>query len=204
MKLNHLLIGVLVILFGFAFTIDYFFPSPQIWNDLELDEYFLITDEGTNPGAPIILVEFLDYQCPYCLSMHGDIKKLLSNYPGKINYIVRHLPADVHPFALVSALASECARDEGKFIEYHTLLLEKGVSGVEDLYGYANELGLGETFTPCLTGKEKLPVIQEHVQEAITHNVKGTPIFFLNGRRLEGAQDYFTLQSLVEAILEND
>ena len=135
--------------------------------------------------------------------MHPDVKRLLAEYPTQINYVVRHMPADAHPFALLSAQAAECARDEGKFMEYHNLMLDNGVSGPEDLTWYADQLGLSADFIACLNSGQKFGIIQQHVLEASTHNIRGTPTIFLNGRKMEGQQNYVTLQPFVEAILSN-
>ena len=203
MKLGYFFVGVIALLYVFAFYIDYLFPAPITLEDLELDEYFLIIDEGTNPGAPVVVVEFLDYQCSYCIDMHSTIKKILAEYDDKINYVVRHIPSDARPYALKSAEAAECAKDQGRFLAYHDLLLGKGVSSFDDLYDYGRKLDLGDEFVTCLQSGNKFSVIQEHVTEAAIHNVKGTPTFFVNGKKLVGGQDYYTLRTLIEAILQN-
>jgi len=203
MKLGHILIGGIVVLYVFVFYVNYMFPPPDIvLQDFELDAYFLITNEGSNPGAPVVLVEFIDYQCPFCLQMHGDIKKLLERYGANINYVVRHLPSKERPFSLRSAEAVECAKDEGKFFSYHNKLLEEGVSSLDDLYNYGAELGFGEEFRLCLQSRIKLQIIENHVKEASSHNVKGTPTFFLNGQKLQGGQEYATFVALTEAVLD--
>ena len=130
-------------------------------------------------------------------------KKLLLEYEDKVNYVVRHLPADIHPFALKSAEAVECARDQGNFMEYHNLLLEQRVQSLDDLYAYGVQLGFNESFAFCLRSGKKFNVVEDHVLEAATHNVRGTPTFFINGRKLEGVQEYARLKLFIEGILQN-
>ena len=123
--LPYILGVVIVLLYLFPLSLDYMFPSPDIiMQDFALDEYFLITDEGSNPGAPVVIVEFLDYQCPFCMELHPNLNKILLEYGDDVNYIVRHLPSPSRPFARRSAIAVECAKDQGKFFSYHNKLLE--------------------------------------------------------------------------------
>ena len=123
MKLGHVLIGVIVVLYVFVFYVNNVFPSPDIvLQDFELDTYFLITHEGSNPGAPAVLVEFIDYQCPFCLQMHGDIKKLLERYGDNINYVVRHLPSKERPFSLLRTVANREISSQKRFMRRKVLL----------------------------------------------------------------------------------
>ncbi|NOZ82663.1 MAG: thioredoxin domain-containing protein, partial [Euryarchaeota archaeon] len=98
--------------------------------------------------APVVMIEFSDYQCPYCRKFWNEtLRALLERYEGKIRYVYRDLPIEaIHPYALKAAEAANCAGEQGKYFEYHDVLFERqqewSKAGVEKFYTYAEELGL--------------------------------------------------------------
>ncbi|MBW3017830.1 DsbA family protein [Candidatus Woesearchaeota archaeon] len=132
-----------------------------------------------NPDGILIEV-FSDFECPMCIKSFPILHSLIAKYNGQINFQYKHLPLDYHKHAFKAALASECARDQDKFLEYHDLLFRKGADG--DLQNYAQALGLDiEKFSQCLISEEKAPVVQRDIQEAMARGVEGTPWFFVDG-----------------------
>jgi Na+/H+ antiporter NhaA/predicted DsbA family dithiol-disulfide isomerase len=151
--------------------------------------------------APVTVVEYGDFECPYCGRAEAVIRELLADF-GDVRYVWRHLPLqDVHPHAQLAAEAAEAAADEGRFWEMHDLLLShQDALGVRDLVSYATELGLDvERFRNYLRKRKGGAQIAEDVESADLSSVSGTPTFFINGRRHYGAYDIATLSAAVKA-----
>jgi Na+/H+ antiporter NhaA len=152
--------------------------------------------------APVTLVEYGDYQCPYCGQAEVVIRELLLSFGDDVRYVWRHLPlTDVHPDAQMAAEAAEAAAAQGAFWEMHdTLLAQQDDLTPPDLTGYAQELGLDvERFWDELRRREHAPRVAADVATADASGVAGTPSFFINGRRHQGAYDIATLTAAVEA-----
>jgi Na+/H+ antiporter NhaA len=154
-----------------------------------------------NPDAHVTLVEYGDFECPYCGRAEPVVRELLSDY-GDVRYVWRQLPlTDVHPRAQIAAEASEAAAAQGEFWEMHDLLFQhQDALRPSDLEGYARELGLDtERFTDELRSHEYASRVADDVDSADLSGVSGTPTFFVNGRRHYGAYDIDTLTSSVRA-----
>ena len=151
--------------------------------------------------ALVTLLEYGDFECPYCGQAEGVIRELLSSH-GDVRYVWRHLPLnDVHPTAQLAAEASEAAAAQGKFWEmYDTLLRHQEELSMRDLVRYARELDLDvDRFTDELRRREYTPRVSEDVASADESGVTGTPTFFINGRRHYGVYDINTLTDEVRA-----
>jgi Na+/H+ antiporter NhaA len=147
--------------------------------------------------APVTLVEYGDFECPYCGLAEGPIRELLAG-SGDVSYVWRHLPLnDVHPRAQLAAEAAEAAAAQGAFWEMHDVLLShQGALGMQDLVLYAEDLGLdAERFADDLRRHRGAARIAEDVDSADTSGVSGTPSFFVNGVRHEGAYDIAALRA---------
>ena len=152
-------------------------------------------------GAPVTLIEYGDYECPYCGQAEDVIRELLSAFGDDLRYVWRHLPLnDVHPSAQLAAEAAEAAAAQGVFWPMHdTLLAHQEELRPMHLRGYAEEVGLDvERFRDELRRREHLPRIAEDVASADASGVAGTPTFFINGRRHQGAYDVTALTSAVD------
>ena len=149
--------------------------------------------------APVTLVEYGDFECPYCGQAEPIVRELLRDF-GDVSYIWRHLPlSDVHPRAQLAAEAAEAAGEQGAFWEMHDVLLEnQDRLGPNDLAQYAEQLGLDvERFTADLQSHAGAARVAEDVDSADLSGVSGTPTFFINGRRHYGAYDIDTLSAAV-------
>jgi Na+/H+ antiporter NhaA len=149
--------------------------------------------------APVTLVEYADFECPYCGQAEPVIRELLADI-GDIRYVWRHLPLrDVHPHAQLAAEAAEAAARQGAFWAMHDLLLDhQGALLVPDLTAYAAQLGLDlERFNTDLQRHVGAERVAQDVDSADLSGVSGTPTFFLNGRRHHGAYDIQTLSDAV-------
>ena len=157
-------------------------------------------DHIRGPGtAPVTIVEYGDFECPYCGQAEPAIRDLLAGH-GDVRYVWRHLPLnDVHPHAQLAAEAAEAAADQGAFWLMHDLLLRhQDALQMRDLIGYASYLGLDTSrFRDYLTGRAGAARIAEDVDSADLSGVAGTPTFFINGRRHYGSYDIGALTDAV-------
>ena len=151
--------------------------------------------------SPVTMVEYGDFECPYCGQAEPVVRELLADY-GDVRYVWRHLPLnDVHPNAQAAAEAAEAAAAQGAFWEMHDLLLgHQGALRPKDLVGYAADLGLDvPRFTDDLNNHAGAAQVAEDVDSADLSGVSGTPTFFINGIRHQGAYDIETLSAAVRA-----
>ena len=155
--------------------------------------------------APVTIVEFSDYQCPFCgRHFQQTLPQLLREYEGKVKYVLINYPiASLHPFAQKAGEAAECAFDQGKFWEYHDALFTNQQSlGVDSLKRYASDLGLNAaTFNTCLDSGAKTAQVLKDFQDGQSYGVTGTPTFFINGQRLVGARPFDSFKSIIDAAL---
>jgi Na+/H+ antiporter NhaA len=154
------------------------------------------------PDAPVTLVEYGDFECPYCGRAEPAIRELLSEWGDDLRYVFRHLPlSDVHPWAQLAAEAAEAAGAQGAFWEmYDVLLAHQGELTPHSLRRYAQDLGLdGERLTEELRRRTHAARVGEDVASADASGVSGTPSFFINGRRHTGVYDVATLSAAVRA-----
>jgi Na+/H+ antiporter NhaA len=152
--------------------------------------------------APVTLVEYGDYECPYCGQAEVVIRELLVSFGDDLRYVWRHLPLnDVHPNAQMAAEAAEAAAVQGAFWEMNDRLLEhQDELATPELARHAEELGLDvERFLDELRHREHAARVAEDVATADASEVAGTPSFFINGRRHRGAYDVETLTAAVRA-----
>jgi Na+/H+ antiporter NhaA len=151
--------------------------------------------------APVTVVEYGDFECPYCGRAEPVVRELLQEF-GDVRYVWRHLPlSDVHPNAHLAAEAAEAAANQGAFWEMHDLLFKhQDALSPRDLISYAQELGLDvERFTDDLGEHTGAARVAEDIDSADLSGVSGTPTFFINGRRHYGAYDIAALSTAVRA-----
>jgi Na+/H+ antiporter NhaA len=151
--------------------------------------------------SPVTVVEYGDFECPYCGQAEPVVRELLKDF-GDVRYVWRHLPlTDVHPHAQLAAEGAETAAVQGSFWEMHDLLLDhQGALTLRDLVRYATDLGLDtEKFTKELKEHVHAARVAEDMDSADLSGVSGTPSFFINGMRHQGAYDIDTLSAAVKA-----
>lgn len=140
--------------------------------------------------APVTLIEFADYQCPYCRKAEETVAAVLKEYQGKVRFVHGDFPlSSSHDRAEMAARASRCAGEQGKFWDYrHSLLVTPGDLSDEDLAKRASGMGLdGKAFGACVQSGRHDAAIQASQEEGIKAGVNATPTFFFNGRKLAGA-----------------
>jgi protein-disulfide isomerase len=155
--------------------------------------------------APVIIVEYGDYECTRCKSAAPAVKMLLDDYADKVRFVFRHFPLeDAHPHALAAAEAAECAGEQGKFWEMSDLLFanQTHLQG-KHLHGYADQLGLDMAqFTAEMDDHVYLQRIREHVDGGKRSRVRGTPGFFVNGTIQDVSFELHALFDATEAALK--
>ncbi|MBM5789733.1 DsbA family protein [Candidatus Parcubacteria bacterium] len=153
--------------------------------------------------APLTIVEFADFGCPYSREAGFTMRELAINYPEKFRYIYRDFPiTDIHPLAQKAAEAGECAAEQGRFWEYHDKLYQNQSDLSQDrLYAFAKELGLNAgAFRSCLDSGSKRAEVLEDSQAGLNAGVRGTPTFFLNGQKAEGVIPKETLEQWISSL----
>ena len=149
-----------------------------------------------NAKAPVTIVEFSDYQCPYCHQVEPTVKELLAKYGDKVSFSYRDFPLTaIHSQAMIAAEASHCALEQGKFWEYHDQLFTGSKLEKDALLEYARNLKLDDKqFESCLTTEKYKADIEKDAAEGRKAGVNGTPGFFINGVFINGArpQEEFT------------
>ncbi len=161
---------------------------------------------GDNPSrgpadAPVTIVEFSDFQCPFCSRATATLKKLDESFPGKIRIVYRDFPlVQIHPNAARAAEAAACANDQGKFWAMHDVLFEhQDKLGEADLKQSAVALGLdAAAFGQCLESGRHSAEWQKDIAEGQRYGISSTPAFFINGRLVVGAQPYESFARVVE------
>lgn len=179
-------------------------PRPQM-ADISLDK-----STGLE-NAPVVVVEYADFQCPYCEQFAtGPEQQLRQDYvdTGKVRFVFRHL-AFIGPESLAAANAAECANEQDHFWEYHDKLFaeqngeNQGAFSPENLKSFAAELNLNnQQFNQCLDSGKYQAKVQEDIDEATRLGVRSTPSVFVNGQLIANGSDYQVLQAAIEAALQ--
>jgi protein-disulfide isomerase len=140
-------------------------------------------------NAPVTIVEFSDFQCPYCSRLIPSIQEVEKKYGDKVRLVFRQYPLPMHPNAQKAAEASLCANDQGKFWQLHDAMFSnQNALAVDQLKAKAAELGLNaDKFNKCLDSGEKVAIVQADQKDGLAAGVNGTPAMFINGRFLNGA-----------------
>lgn len=160
--------------------------------------------EQGEKNAPVTLIEFSEFQCPYCKKTRPVIDRIMSEYKGKVRYVFRDFPLSFHEQAKGAANAANCAHEQGKYWEYNRKLWEvQGSQTEEKLLSLGTELKLNEgKFTACVKGKKYYKEIDADLNEGENYGVTGTPAYFINGVFLSGAQPYESFKELIDEELE--
>ena len=165
---------------------------------------FEVTDGGRpvrGPAqAPIEMIEFSDFQCPFCQRANPTVEQVLKTYGDKIKFVYRHYPLPNHPNARPAAEAAACAEAQGQFWQYHDRLFANPAALTDaDLKASAAALGLDTAkFNACLDNRQQKPGIDKDIAAGEAVGVTGTPAFFINGRSVEGAQPFEQFKRVID------
>ncbi len=150
--------------------------------------------------APVTIVEFADFQCPYCGKAAATAAQVLAAYPGQVKLVFRHFPLSFHERAPLAGQAAACADEQGKFWAYHDALFGSGGALEEsDLVAQAEQVGLDRTrFAECLASPRGKAVVARDLEEGKRLGVTGTPAFFINGVMISGAQPEAAFRKIID------
>ena len=157
--------------------------------------------------APITIVEFSDYECPFCKRWHAEVyEQLLAAYPGKIKFVYRNLPlTSIHPDAQGAAEAAMCAGEQDAYWQFHDKLLSGEFLGNSAYTQYAQDLNLNMTsFSACITDQKYKAAIQADSDFALNLGVRSTPTFFINGLAIVGAQPLDVFKQVIDQELAGE
>ncbi|HZY03432.1 MAG TPA: thioredoxin domain-containing protein [Anaeromyxobacteraceae bacterium] len=165
-----------------------------------------VAADGPSRGpakAPVTIVEFSDFECPYCGRAEAVVNQVLETYGDKVRLVYRDYPLPFHPNAPKAAEAAHCAGDQGKYWQMHgKLFANQRALALDSLKGYAKDLGLDAgKFNACLDSGEKAKLVEANRKAGDEAGVSGTPAFFVNGLLISGAQPFEAFKQLVDGEL---
>ncbi len=156
-----------------------------------------------DPKAPVTIIEFSDFQCPFCGRFYTQtLPQIKKDYidTGKVKLVYRDLPLPFHEFAQKAAEAGECADEQGKFEEMHDKIFDNQASlSVDNLKIWAQQIGLdANKFNSCLDSGQMAAEVAKDLADANAVGASGTPTFFINGKRLVGAQPFAAFKTVID------
>ncbi|MEK6974611.1 MAG: DsbA family protein [Nanoarchaeota archaeon] len=160
-----------------------------------------------NKNAPVTIIEFSDFQCPYCTRFHEQtFPELKKNYidTGKVKFVYRDFPLSFHQYAEKASEASECADEQGKFWQYHEKLFDNQDNiGTSSLKQYAKDIGLDASkFNECLDSGKMKDEVSNDLKDGASYGAQGTPAFFINGELIDGAQPFEAFEAIIQEKLK--
>lgn len=168
----------------------------------------VVTDIATSPttgskDAAVTIVEFSDFQCPFCKGAQDTLNQVLKSYANDVRLVFKHLPLDMHPDAFASAQAAFCAGEQGAFWKYHDVLFGSGVLSPEVFQKTAANLGLDVAkFGACVKSEAARMAILKDLDEARRLGINSTPTFIINGRVYRGAPSLAEFQAVIKHELQ--
>ena len=154
--------------------------------------------------APIVMVEYTDYQCPYCARVQPTIDALMERYDGQIRHVFKNLPLPIHSEAQLAGEAALCAQDQGKYWEFHDwMFANQRTMSHDSMVAQAGELGMdADTFASCIDTQKYQAQVDADMQEARGFGITGTPGFMINGRVITGAQPIEAFEAVIDEELK--
>ena len=178
--------------------------NKEILKSPEIQDYDYRTHG--NADAPIQIIEYSDFECPFCKNFYETTyKQIKDKYGDQVSFIYKNLPLESHKYALKAAQAVQCAADQDKFVEMHDMLFEKAPElSKQQILDYADKLELnGKDFLYCLDAEKKKAQVREQKQEAFSLGIRGTPAFVINGSvYIGGAYPFKTFEEIIDTLLD--
>lgn len=154
--------------------------------------------------APVTIVEFSDFQCPYCREAQTTVKRVLANYKADVRLVFKHLPLQMHAQAFVAAQAAFCAGEQNRFWPFHDSLFASTDLSAEALKKVATSVGLdSKSFETCLADQATRSVILSDLNEAQRLGINSTPTFIVNGRLIRGVATFETFKAAIDRELQS-
>jgi len=178
-------------------TVEFLFAKPEAPH---IEVTYSPDDPVKGPkSAPVTIVEFTDFQCPYCKNSQNTLKQVETAYAEKIKLVERQYPLPFHNRAKPAAEAALCAKEQGKFWEMHDLLFPSQSLEDADIQRFAQQVGLNKKkFDNCLAEHKFAARIDADIADGQRFGVRGTPHFFINGRPISGAQPFEAFKTAID------
>lgn len=201
-------ISITLIIMVFSVFIDSVFPLPDT-EDM-MPSSIMLGNSGDDalyrdteiPNGSITIIEFSDFQCPFCREAQSVLKRVKDNYGSKVQIIFRHFPSG-HEFSSVAAEAAECAADQNMFWQYHDKLYSSQISSKQDLVDYAESMGMDKVeFSDCLLTHKKQEIVRKDYELGISMGIPGTPTFIIGEQNIIGIPKYSDIKEMIDAELE--
>lgn len=181
--------------------------APQPKPAVPLQNFTITKDDHVrgNFNAPITLVEYSDFECPYCERIYPTFKQILNQYPDQVRLVYKHYPLSFHPNAQKAAEAAECANEQGKFWEYHDQLFDNQTAGfsLDKFKIWAESLGLNAVqFSKCLDSGKYASKVAAEEADGQSRGVTGTPGTFVNGQFVSGAVPFQSFKTIIDQLLK--
>jgi protein-disulfide isomerase len=153
-------------------------------------------------GAPVTIVEFSDYQCPYCKRAAPTVREVLNRYGDQVSLVFKDLPLSIHPYAAKAAEAARCAGEQGRYWDYHDALFAAPALNEAILEELARSMGLDTPrFQDCLASRRQRAAVEADARQAQELGISGTPAFLVNGILLSGAQPLEAFARIIDSEL---
>ncbi|MEX2455743.1 MAG: thioredoxin domain-containing protein [Balneolaceae bacterium] len=209
-KISLAFTGILVIcaivITGFVIRQEFFPPEPQL-NTQQVEKWQQLELKGQKTGpenASVQIIEFFDYECPFCKSVQPAVQAIQQKYPGEVSVAYEHFPLSGHNFAFEAAVAAECAGKQKGFKSYHDLLFtHQDQIGIIPYESLATEADLADmvSFKRCIEEEETAEIVQSGLNLAEEHQINSIPTFIINGKVISGALSEQQLEGLVRKAL---
>ena len=171
--------------------------APPVAAGSELDDRLSPAKGAVKPRVTI--VEFSDFECPFCRQVQDTLKQMLERYPDDVRLVFKHLPSEAHRNSFLAARAAYCAGEQDRFWQFHDALFGARNLSAESLNELATGLGLGrEKFVECLGAEASRTAVVKDLETAQRYRVDGTPSFVINGKLVKGALSFADFQALIE------
>lgn len=179
--------------------------------DMPVENWQSFAATGSALGAsqaPVRIVEFSDFQCPYCAQVAPKLRQLQARYPGKVAVVYRHFPLEsIHPHAFAAAVAAECAGEQGRFEPYHDALFASQDSiGKRPWSAYARQAGVPDAaaFETCVREQRFADRVRKDIEDGARAGIGGTPSYIFNGRMMSGSAAMAEMEKWVAAQVTAD
>ena len=174
----------------------------QVDAEVPYERFYVLLGDAPVKGpedAPVTLVAFSDFECPYCEQGHHTIKQLMREYRGKLRLTYKAFPLNFHPHAMLAALAARSAHSQGKFWEFHDLLLSQRGLDMDRIIRYAQQVNLDmDSLARDIDGLKYGVSVRRDMRQARQLGVRGTPAYFINGRFISGAKPIEQLREIID------
>jgi len=208
--LTALVVVCAVVVTGLVVRREFFAPASGGGEEIrQVENWENVAATGSLLGSqqsPIRIVEFSDFQCPFCARVRTRLDQIRKEYPGKVTIVYRHLPLEgIHPQAFTAALAAECAGAQDRFESYHDALFERQDSiGKRSWERYAEDAKVPDLaeFNRCVAERRFESRVKQDMAEADRLGIQGTPMFIFDGKMISGASAPQQLSSWVSEVLE--